>query len=121
MNQAHIDPLVGMDEIPWQDLHHAYGPAVDVPQQLRGLCSDDEDVRGKAHYQLRGNVYHQGSRWEVSARVVPLLVAVADDRGTADRPRVVNLIRLVGIGDLTDETTRPIPRWTRRCGTGSAT
>ncbi|MEV1147390.1 hypothetical protein [Micromonospora sp. NPDC049799] len=34
------DPLAGLDDLPWESLHHAYGPAVDVPDQLRALRSD---------------------------------------------------------------------------------
>ncbi|NUT20939.1 MAG: HEAT repeat domain-containing protein [Hamadaea sp.] len=90
------------DPIPWHRLHHAYGTADDVPGLLGDLRSDDVEVRGRAHYQLRGNVYHQGTRWEASAYAVPLLVELADSTRTPDRPLVVDLLRLVGVGDLDD-------------------
>ena len=37
--------LAGVDNIPWQDLRHAYGPADDVPGLLRALAlgSDEAD------------------------------------------------------------------------------
>lgn len=93
------DPLAGIDDIDWSRLFHAYGRATDVPGQLRALCSDDADVRGRAHYQLRGNVYHQGTRWQGSYAVVPFLVALADDPSTPARELVIDLIRLVAVGD----------------------
>ncbi|MCP2322153.1 HEAT repeat protein [Hamadaea flava] len=91
-----------MTAVPWDTLHHAYGSAADVPDLLRALASADEDVRGEAHYRLRGNVYHQGTRWEASAYAVPFLVALADEPSTPERSLVVDLLRLVGLGDLDD-------------------
>lgn len=97
------DPLAGLEAIDWSRLHHAYGPADDVPGQLRALSSPDPDVRRRAHHELRGNVFHQGTRWQVSHHVVPFLAALADDPATPDRPLVVALLRLVAIGYLDDE------------------
>lgn len=96
------DPLAGIDHIDWSRLFHAYGRATDVPDQLRALRSDDAEARGRAHYQLRGNVYHQGTRWQGSYAVVPFLVALADDPSTPARELVIDLIRLVAVGDRND-------------------
>ena len=96
-------PLSGVDDIPWHRLHHAYGTADDVPDLLRALRSSDEDTRSHAHYQLRGNIYHQGTRWEASSYAVPFLVALAADPATPQRALVVQLVRLVGLGDVRDE------------------
>ncbi|NUO56699.1 MAG: HEAT repeat domain-containing protein [Hamadaea sp.] len=93
------DPLTA---VAWGTLHHAYGAADEVPDLVRALASDDEDARIEAHNRLRGTVYHQGTRWEASAYVVPFLVATADEPSTPDRSLVVDLLRLVGLGDLTD-------------------
>lgn len=100
------DPLAGIDDIDWSRLFHAYGRATDVTDQLRALRSADADVRGRAHYQLRGNVYHQGTRWQGSYAVVPFLVALADNPSTPARELVIDLIRLVAIGNL-DERDLP--------------
>ena len=32
----------------WETLHHAYGPATDVPQLLRDIASDNAAVRSDA-------------------------------------------------------------------------
>jgi hypothetical protein len=89
--------------MPWDRLHHAYGTADDVPDLLRALRSSDEEARNQAHYRLRGNIYHQGTRWEASSHAVPFLVALAVDLGTPQRALVVQLVRIVGLGDVRDE------------------
>ncbi|MEU8181514.1 hypothetical protein AB0B85_23470 [Micromonospora sp. NPDC049044] len=97
------DPLTGLDDVPWESLHHAYGPAVDVPDQLRALRSAEVPVRRGALSELFGNVYHQGSRWGASCQVVPFLVALADDQDTPERAAVVDLLRSVVLGDRRDD------------------
>lgn len=95
--------LSGMDEVPWGRLHHAFGTADVIPDLLRGLRSSDEETRRQAHYRLRGNIYHQGTRWEASSHAVPFLVELAVDPGTPQRALVVQLVRMVGLGDVRDE------------------
>jgi hypothetical protein len=38
--------LEGLDDVGWETLHHAYGPATDVPQ--RAIASDNAAVRSDA-------------------------------------------------------------------------
>jgi hypothetical protein len=40
--------LEGLDDVGWETLHHAYGPATDVPQLLRAIASDNAAVRSDA-------------------------------------------------------------------------
>ncbi|MEU8076609.1 hypothetical protein AB0B31_14280 [Catellatospora citrea] len=96
-------PLAGLDAVAWHLLHHAYGPATDVPDQLRALRSPDPARRADALARLSGNVYHQGTRWQASRAVVPFLVALADDPKTPDRAAVVQLLRRMAIGDRRDD------------------
>lgn len=72
-----------IDEVPWARLHHAYGPATDVPGQLRALRSADSEVRADALGSLRHNVHHQGTRWQASAATVRILISIADDPTTS--------------------------------------
>jgi hypothetical protein len=36
--------LEGLDAIHWAEMHHAYGPATDVPDLIRSLLSDDPQL-----------------------------------------------------------------------------
>jgi hypothetical protein len=97
------DPLAGLDDVPWHQLHHAFGTAGDVPDRLRDLRSPDEQTRANARRRLFGTIYHQGTRWQSSAHAVPFLVALIDDAGTPERGSLVQLLAAVGLGDVRDE------------------
>jgi hypothetical protein len=87
---ALLDGLVSVD---WPALHHAYGSAADVPALLWALTNPNRavetiaesarrnkrSVRGEAIWQLWGNVFHQGTVWQVSAKTVPFLVEILRD------------------------------------------
>lgn len=82
----------------WARLEHAYGSAADVPGQIRDLTSSDEEVRSRALWDLYGNIFHQGSRYEASAYAVPFLLDLASDAQTPDRAAVVGLLTSIAIG-----------------------
>ncbi|MGI8333746.1 hypothetical protein ACRYCC_27680 [Actinomadura scrupuli] len=103
---ADADPLAGLDHVDWARLHHAYGPADDVPAQLRALLSDHAEDRAGALNELTGNIYHQGTRWQASSHALPFLAALVDHRRTPDRPAVLSVLRAVGLGDR-DDTALP--------------
>jgi hypothetical protein len=63
------------------------------------LRSPNPSTRGAALSWLSGAVYHQGSRWPVSAAVVPFLVALVDDPDTPDREPLVSMLHEVVLGD----------------------
>ena len=44
--------LNGLGSVDWGRLHHAYGPATDVPGQVRALAPAEAAQRQKAYYQL---------------------------------------------------------------------
>lgn len=112
------DPLAGLDEVRWESVHHAYGPAVDVPDQLRALRSAESPIRRGALAELFGNVYHQGTRWGASCFVVPFLVALVDDPATPDRAAVAKLLRAVVVGDRRDDALPFDPRRTYAAAEG---
>lgn len=80
--------LDGLERVDWSRYHHAYGPATDVPALLRALADErtatdglraaakraGKSVFGYVEWTLWGNVFHQGTRWGVTAHVVPFLV-----------------------------------------------
>ncbi len=86
----------------WAALHGPHGSADEVPWHLTALRSPDPVVRGAALNALRDTVLHQGTRWQVSAYVVPFLVRLIDDPGTPARHDLTTLLRQVGLGERDD-------------------
>jgi hypothetical protein len=68
--------LEGLDEIDWQSLSHAYGPADDVPDQLRALAFGDTEEQESALWSFYGNIYHQGTVYHATAYAVPFLIEI---------------------------------------------
>lgn len=85
--------LERLSETDWSALTHAYGSAADVPDLLRALANpadaspalraaaatEKRTLSDYVHWALGGNVYHQGSRYEVTSHVVPFLVEILRD------------------------------------------
>lgn len=97
-----VDPLGGLDAIRWPELHGAHGPAAEVPRCLRALRGNDPADRLDARTRLFDAVYHQGTRWQVSAHVIPFLVGLIDDPHTPDRAELADLLHAVAVGDRDD-------------------
>ncbi|MET8832347.1 hypothetical protein ABZV78_00295 [Micromonospora sp. NPDC004540] len=114
--------LNGIDEIDWSRLSHAYGPAEDVPGQLRALASADPGDRARARYELYGNIFHQGSRYEATAYAVPFLLELLADPGTGEPAELLELLVAIAIGY--DESWLPdglpVAEWRRRAAGGEA-
>ncbi len=62
--------LVGLDDVLWSTLEHAYGPADDVPEILRDVARGDTEAVGA----LYGNIWHQGTVYPATSKAVPFLV-----------------------------------------------
>lgn len=89
-------PLERLDEVPWMHLRHAYGPAIDVPDQLRALAGSSDEDRDHALWKLFGNVIHQGTQYESAAFVVPFLVGMLADHTL--QQDLVELLLALAIG-----------------------
>jgi hypothetical protein len=87
--------LEELDAIDWFALEHAYGPADDVPGELRALLSPDPETRKGAQWTLYGNVYHQGTVYSATAFVVPTLLRLLADPSTPDRPWIIGYLASV--------------------------
>ncbi|GIE78905.1 hypothetical protein Aph02nite_48550 [Actinoplanes philippinensis] len=93
------DPLAGLDTVRWGELHHAYGPAADVPGRLAALRSPDPGARGEALNALAGSVCHQGTTWEASREVIPFLAALIESPGTPGRAGILRLLTAITVGN----------------------
>jgi HEAT repeat protein len=90
--------LEGLDAVDWAALEHAYGSAADVPELIRSLRSPDATIRKAAMWNLYGNVFHQGSRYEASAHAAAFLLELLADPATPDRLAVLRLLADLAIG-----------------------
>lgn len=90
--------LAGLAQIPWETLHHAYGSAEDVPEQLRRILATDEDVREEAYESLFSSIWHQGTVYEASAYAVPFLLRMLAEPRTPDRHSVLSLLACLADG-----------------------
>ncbi|BCB91162.1 hypothetical protein Psuf_084750 [Phytohabitans suffuscus] len=90
--------LERLHDVDWARITHAYGPATDVPDLIEDLCATDPDRREKARWQLYGNIFHQGTRYEATAYAVPFLLEVLADPDGADKAELVLLLAAIAIG-----------------------
>jgi hypothetical protein len=104
--------LEGLDDVPWDELEHAYGRASDVPGQIRDLLSSKANKRESALSELFGNIHHQGTLYSATAPAVPFLAEVARCEEAHPRVRIELLWLLAAIAaggsDLSD--TPPLKR-----------
>lgn len=90
--------LEGLDQIDWEQIEHAYGPATDVPDLLRALASDDKEVRDKATTHLFGNIWHQGTVYQATAYAVPFLIELLEQPTVADKDMILCLLQNIATG-----------------------
>jgi hypothetical protein len=89
--------LESIDNVNWSKINHAYGPATDVPAQLRALAFGDEQERKRALHTLHGNIWHQHTIYEATAFAVPFLVELVQNQ-VPDQEEVLSLIALIATG-----------------------
>ncbi|MFC9079584.1 HEAT repeat domain-containing protein [Streptomyces sp. NPDC057062] len=95
--------FIGIDEVDWASMEHAYGSAADVPMLLRGLLSELPDERERALDGMYGAVHHQGDVYDSTLACIPFLFDVVGQAGLPDRGSVVELLASIGGTDLEDE------------------
>nr|WP_202520858.1 PBS lyase [Streptomyces sp. SID5614] len=84
-------------------MEHAYGPADDVPELLRGLASADPAEREAALDGMYGAVHHQGDVYACTLACIPFLFELVVDPGVQDRGGVVELLTSIGGFDLDED------------------
>ncbi|MFF3945697.1 HEAT repeat domain-containing protein [Streptomyces sp. NPDC001902] len=88
-----------LDRVAWAELHHAYGPAGDVPALLRALTSPEQETAEEAEQELWGSLVHQGTVYRATVAAVPFLARLA-----VAGVRRAELLGMVGaIAESTDE------------------
>jgi hypothetical protein len=87
--------LVAIHSVEWAELHHAYGPAEDVADQLIAVAVGDDATREAAWWNLWGNIHHQGTIYEATVPAVPILGQLAHWSAFPDRPEAIGFLREV--------------------------
>ncbi|KAB2350781.1 PBS lyase [Actinomadura rudentiformis] len=85
-----------LDEVDWASMKHAYGPATDVPDLLRGLLSADAAEREIALDGMYGAVHHQGDVYACTLAAIPFLLEAVADARVHDRGRILGLLASIG-------------------------
>jgi hypothetical protein len=101
---ATIVELDGLDAIDWGKLTHAYGPALDVPIDLRRLAGTDRKRRGAALGQLWASLCHQGTIYDATAAAVPFLVKIAAHPAFPERGDVLELLNEIALSAAMSES-----------------
>ena len=90
--------LEGLDKIDWKSLEHAYGEASDVPDLIRSLASKDEEKRHDALWELYGNIFHQGTRYEATAYAIPFIFELIRDSNVLDKANLIKFTVDLALG-----------------------
>ena len=97
------DPLAGLDEVPWAELQHAYGTAIDTPALLRRVAEGTADR--EVWRELVASLVHQDTVYEASAAAAPFLIALTHTVGDDDLVGVICILEGVAGGMASDSAT----------------
>lgn len=111
----HVE-LVGLHDVRWADLEHAYGSAEGVPHMIDALTSPDRDDRRWGFDALVASINHQGSVYSASGPAVRFLVELAARDDVERRGEILRLVAGIAVHDPTwclvdDLATRASPAW----------
>jgi hypothetical protein len=81
-----------LKQVPWENLHHAYGPARDTLTWLFALLSDQAEQREQALNNLWASICHQGSVYEGSCAAVPFLIEILAEVPDQRKPDILALL-----------------------------
>ena len=90
--------LDGLDAIHWAELHHAYGPASNVPDLIRSLLLDDPEIIEETLDSLYGTIWHQGTVYQATAYAVPFLIELLDSEAEQATVGLLGLLEAIATG-----------------------
>lgn len=83
-----------LDRVDWARLVHAYGRARNVPQILRNMIADKEDVRTSGWRDYHGSLNHQGDFYDSTVAAIPFLVEALAATDTPCRAEILDSLRV---------------------------
>ena len=90
--------VLAIERVPWSDISHAYGPAIDIPDLIGELTSADAAIRNEAWSELHGNLWHQGSIYEATAYAVPIFLELLNEPTVPGKHRILAYLALLFTG-----------------------
>jgi hypothetical protein len=91
--------LKKVHQVDWGSLHHAYGPAKDIPQQIYKLRSKDEKVWWTHFNKLSNNIlYRDKYIFEATSYAVPFLIKLVEDENILFREHLLHLLAGIANG-----------------------
>jgi hypothetical protein len=90
--------MLPLDDPRWSSLHHAYGPAANVPDELRALAAGgyaDEEL----WHDLWSELCHQGTANAAGRAAVAHLVAIASTLPPPAQRQVWHLVAAIALSD----------------------
>jgi len=90
--------LEGLDKIDWKNVRYFNGPAFDVPKLLRNLLSNDKKDQSSAILELFDKIWHHGTIYEATAKVVPFLYEVLQNPSCSERFSILWLLGVIAKG-----------------------
>lgn len=97
--------LEKLNDIDWASFEDAYGPAVDVPDQIRALTKGGEDAQ-RGLGDLYAGIFHQGSYFDSTPLAVPFLVELVLDPAVPERRHIVQFL-----AELTSNQSDAVIGW----------
>ena len=95
----------------WSEIHGAYEPATEFPEQLMAVAFGDESAAMAALNDLSENVNHQGTCYPATGPAVPFLIdALAVQESPLVKTRVVRLLAGIvgGVGLFMEDDTEEL-------------
>ncbi|GLW33312.1 hypothetical protein Areg01_62500 [Actinoplanes regularis] len=99
--------FAGMDEIDWASMRHAYGPATEMPEVIRGLIAERKKTRSWAQDCMWAGIHHQGDVYECTLRAVPFLLEAAATPDLPGRAEILRLLASIGSAEVDDLDALP--------------
>lgn len=87
-----------IDEIPWVELSHAYGTAIDVPDQLRAVLDPDAEKRRSTFFSFMCNLFHQGSVYSATVPAIGVLQQMLRYKEVPDKAKILETLLAFAVG-----------------------
>lgn len=98
-----------LDQVPWGELQHAYGAAIDTPIHLRNLASTEPGIRANAHTKLERSIVHQGSVYEAAIYTIPYLVDLLQSDEVEEKENILSLLSDIACGGSWHDAHKNLP------------